>query len=121
MTAKVQYFCVKRSEDMSEQVREQLEIIKDSVLKAVPATAIYLFGSHAYGEPNEHSDLDVYVVVPDKNMCGIDMKIDLSSDISSKIDMPMDLLMGDKDSFDYRCGAPTLERKIFRNGVKVYG
>ncbi|MDR1051627.1 MAG: nucleotidyltransferase domain-containing protein [Deltaproteobacteria bacterium] len=31
---------------------------------AVDCDKIYLFGSYAYGEPTEDSDLDFYVVVP---------------------------------------------------------
>jgi len=40
-------------------------LIKESVLQAIPAEAIYLFGSYAYGTPNEDSDIDIYVVLPD--------------------------------------------------------
>ena len=46
---------------MNQQVQKELELIKESVLKTVPAEAIYLFGSYAYGTPTEDSDLDIYV------------------------------------------------------------
>ena len=44
---------------------EKLSSIKESVLKYVPARYIYLFGSYAYGNPTEESDIDIYVVTPD--------------------------------------------------------
>ena len=106
---------------MNEQVKNELEIIKESVLNAVPASAMYLFGSHAYGEPNNESDLDIYVVVPDKSMCDMDTRVNLSIDIRKRISKPIDLFIRDKNSFDYRISAPTLERKIYREGVKFYG
>ena len=106
---------------MSEQIKESLEIVKDSVLKAVPATAIYLFGSYAYGEPNADSDLDIYVVVPEKEMCSIDMHANIRDGLREKVTMPVDILLREESMFNYRVSAPTLERKILREGVKVYG
>ena len=44
---------------------EKLEIIKKAILNSVEAKYIYLFGSNAYGEPNENSDIDIYAVIPD--------------------------------------------------------
>ena len=106
---------------MNEQIKNELEIIKESILKSVPATALYLFGSHAYGEPTGDSDLDIYVVVPDKEMCNFDTRVNLSADIRKKISKSIDLLFGDEINFNNRARFPTLERKIIRNGVKFYG
>jgi len=106
---------------MSEQLKNNLEIIKDSVLRSVPATAMYLFGSHAYGEPNSDSDLDVYVIVPSKEMQNSEMHSEIFLDIHKKISMPIDLLLRDEKDFEYRRTAPTLERKIYREGIKFYG
>jgi predicted nucleotidyltransferase len=46
-------------------IDERITNIKESVLKFVPAKYIYLFGSYAYGNPTEESDIDVYIVTPD--------------------------------------------------------
>jgi predicted nucleotidyltransferase len=50
---------------LNHNITKELNIIKESVLKTVPAEVIYLFGSYANGMPNRDSDLDIYVVVPD--------------------------------------------------------
>jgi len=50
---------------MIEKISEKLEIIKKAVLDTVKAKYIYLFGSYAYGTPDENSDIDIYVVIPD--------------------------------------------------------
>ena len=48
-----------------ENFTEKIQTIKESILKNVAAKYIYLFGSYAYGEPTEESDIDIYVVTPD--------------------------------------------------------
>jgi len=106
---------------MTEQIKNNLEIIKDSVLKTVPATAIYLFGSYAYGTPTDNSDLDIYVVVPEKEMCRRDIRSNIILDIHKNDSMPVDLIFGDETNFNNRTRFPTLERKIYRDGVKIYG
>jgi len=106
---------------MTEQVKNNLEIIKDTVLKAVPATAIYLFGSHAYGEPNKDSDLDIYVVVPTKEMCDRNTRANIMVDFHKKSPVPIDLIFEEESNFNHRARFPTLERKIYREGIKVYG
>lgn len=46
-----------------EKISEKLEVIKEVILKKVPAKYIYLFGSYAYGEPTKDSDIDICVIV----------------------------------------------------------
>lgn len=50
---------------------------------------IILFGSHAYGEPNNDSDVDLLVVRPAKNMVNQAAKIRLALDY----DFPLDLIV----------------------------
>ena len=42
--------------------QEQIEAVKDKIVKEFDPEKIVLFGSYAYGEPNESSDLDLMVV-----------------------------------------------------------
>ena len=46
----------------------QLEEITRRLVAALKPTRVFLFGSHAYGRPNEHSDVDIFVVVPDQDV-----------------------------------------------------
>ncbi|MDR2531681.1 MAG: nucleotidyltransferase domain-containing protein [Oscillospiraceae bacterium] len=39
--------------------------IKDGILSAVNVEKLYLFGSYTNGTPNEDSDYDFYIVIPD--------------------------------------------------------
>ena len=105
---------------MSVNIQQDLELIKESVLQTVPAEAIYLFGSYAYGTPNDESDLDVYVVVPDD----VEDLGDLYGDVQllwRKRPIPLDLLMGRSSVFNRRKNGPTLERVIAEKGTMLYG
>jgi predicted nucleotidyltransferase len=50
---------------------------------------IILFGSHAYGEPDGDSDVDLLVIMPAKNMVNQAAKIRLALDY----DFPLDLIV----------------------------
>ena len=61
---------------MDTQIQMEIDIIKENILKAVPAEAIYLFGSYANGIPNEHSDFDFYVVIPNDGLRPVVFKLE---------------------------------------------
>ena len=107
---------------MEQSVQKDLDIIKEGILKAVPAEAIYLFGSYAYGTPNEHSDLDVYVVIPDsvqKNP--LDISAEIQSGLYKRLNLPLDLMVGKSSVFNRRRHEPTLQKLIAKDGVLLHG
>jgi len=107
---------------MEQSVQKELDLIKESVLKTVPAEAIYLFGSYAYGTPRADSDLDIYVVVPDDiPQNPLDISADIMTGLYKKIKTPLDLLVGRSSVFNSRKEAPTLQKTIARQGVLLYG
>jgi predicted nucleotidyltransferase len=106
---------------MDTEVEAQLNTIKETIIKTVPVEQIYLFGSYAYGEPNEGSDLDIFVVIPDGTGREIDVTIDLRKAIRGKKSMPVDLLVSSLSHFRDRIAAPTLEREIYEQGQLIYG
>jgi predicted nucleotidyltransferase len=77
---------------MDSKTTAQLNTITKTIVDTVPVEQIYLFGSYAYGEPNEDSDLDLFVIMPDGTGREIDITIDLRKAIRSKKSMPVDLL-----------------------------
>ncbi|MDR0324084.1 MAG: nucleotidyltransferase domain-containing protein [Treponema sp.] len=99
-----------------------LEEITQIIAKTVPVESIYLFGSYAAGTPNKDSDLDLYVVFKDEMpMRVLDALTEIHRAISPAHKMSMDILGAKQKRFDYCKIYATLERKIAREGVKLYG
>jgi predicted nucleotidyltransferase len=99
---------------------EKIDSIKDSILKIVPAKYIYLFGSYAYGNPTEESDIDIYLVTPDNiaNMMEIYTKIMV--DLSLKKIFFVDLLLNRESVFNTRKTENILEETICQKGKIIY-
>ena len=103
-------------------LQKELDLIKESVLQAVPAEAIYLFGSYAYGVPDDGSDLDIYVVVPDTvQQNPLDISAEIMTSLYKKIKIPIDLLVGKSSIFNSRKDSPTLQKTIVQKGLLIYG
>jgi len=107
---------------MDQKVQKELDLIKDSVLKTVPAEAIYLFGSYAYGTANKDSDIDIYVVIPDSLQAHpLDVGVAIRKSMRRKRRLPLDLLVGKSSVFNRRKQSLTLENTIAQDGVLLYG
>jgi predicted nucleotidyltransferase len=106
---------------MNASLKQQIDVIRDMIVDTVPVERIYLFGSHAYGQPREDSDLDLYVVVPDDLGRDIDIAIDIKKAIRAKETSPVDILVSSSSRFEKRMVAPTLERQVVERGELIYG
>ncbi|MBI5307124.1 MAG: nucleotidyltransferase domain-containing protein [Planctomycetes bacterium] len=99
---------------------EIIETVKDRLIKAYNPRAVYLFGSFAWGTPDEHSDLDLLVVIdssdekPYKRLLkGIDALTGLG--------IAKDLLVYTRTEFEELANdVSTLCHKIKQEGVKLY-
>jgi predicted nucleotidyltransferase len=103
-------------------IKSELDKLTQIIIDTVPVEQIYLFGSYAYGTPNEDSDYDFYVVLKDtvsireiEAMSAIDLA---TFRVRTK---PLDVLALKLNRFLYRKEQPTLERTITREGIKLYG
>lgn len=106
---------------MDAAASKELDSIKEAILDTVNANEIYLFGSHAYGTPHKDSDFDIYVVIPDDSMRPIEAMQKIGSAISRKDIRAVDIFVARESVFNQRKQLPTIERTIFREGVKLYG
>ena len=107
---------------MTEEIQAELETLKEIIIKTVPVEQIYLFGSYAYGTQNKDSDLDLYVVFKDEmEMRELDAITAISMAIYPVKKMSMDILGLKQNRFHIRKRYATLERKIAREGIKLYG
>ena len=106
---------------MNSQIQDELDFIKEAILQAVHAEAIYLFGSYVYGTPNGGSDIDIYVIVPDDTDDLSELYGDIQGLLRKKTLFPLDLLIGRSQVFNRRKNGPTLEGVIARKGELIYG
>jgi predicted nucleotidyltransferase len=107
---------------MDAAIQTELNKLKEIIINTVPVEQIYLFGSYAYGTPHKDSDLDLYVVLKDEvQLRDIEAAIKIRLAISEDQSMPLDLLVIKKSRYMERKTAPTLERKIAREGILLYG
>jgi predicted nucleotidyltransferase len=107
---------------MKKEMQAQLDTIKRIILETVPVEQIYLFGSYAYGTPQEDSDLDLYVVMKDDApLRPLDAMTLINHALWGHQSMPADILVNKKSRFQQRTSAPTLEQEIAEKGVVIYG
>jgi len=79
--------------------------------------SIILFGSHAYGEPDDDSDVDLLVIMPAKNMVNQAAKIRLALDY----DFPLDLIVRTPEYLEERLRMDDwFVREILSRGKVLY-
>jgi len=107
---------------MNNTIQAELDTLKEIIINTVPVEQIYLFGSYAYGTQNKDSDLDLYVVFKDEMpMRELDAIRSIRAAVYPIKKKPMDILGLKQNRFDDRKLYATLERKIAREGIKLYG
>jgi uncharacterized protein len=101
--------------------KEKIQEVINRLVETYQPLAIYLFGSYAWGEPNEDSDIDIMVIVDDK------VELTWSSFKKGKwairdMRITNDILVENKSVFKERASYPTnLEHQIAHKGIKLYG
>ena len=107
---------------MNASIQAELDKLKGIIVNTLPVEQIYLFGSYAYGTPHKDSDLDLYVVISDDvQMRELDAGLQIRFAIDRKKSMPVDIIAKKKSNFLSRLDDLTLERKVTRDGVLIYG
>ena len=82
---------------------------------------IYLFGSHAWGVPNEDSDVDLFVIVPESDQSPLERGLQARLCLR---DLPVakDILVQTQAEVDWATRVyASLESEILERGVRLYG
>ena len=75
--------------------KEKIELIRSLILNSVSKDTlkkIYLFGSYAYGNPTEESDIDICVII-ENNINRKDVFMDISLNLLKNKIIEFDLLV----------------------------
>ena len=87
----------------------------EAVAAAFKPQRIILFGSHAYGEPDEDSDVDVLVVMPKSRRVRRDTAVKIRLKVS--VDFPVDVLVRGESEVEQR----VRERDLFMTHITSQG
>jgi uncharacterized protein len=96
------------------------EMVRRLVAEFQPEKII-LFGSYAWGEPNDDSDVDLYVIVPGSDERPID-RMHRAYNCVSGLGMPVDVLVRTRAQVErYRNVYASLECEVLERGRVLYG
>ena len=107
---------------MEAQVSERIETLVNKLEEKFNIRQIFIFGSQAYGKPDEESDIDLCVITNLKNKRKIDVVREMRRELIDLISNSLDILVYSEKEFNERASLrSTLEYKILMDGIKVYG
>ena len=82
---------------------------------------IYLFGSHAWGEPSSESDMDLLVIISKSRQKPIQRAVRAQRSLRG-VKAPIDVLVKTRKEFErYVSVKASLEAQIAREGKLLYG
>lgn len=100
--------------------KEVIEEVKNRLVKAYDPVKIYLFGSYAWGTPNEDSDLDLLIVV-EKSTEKTYIRPFAAYDALFGMGISKDILVYTKEEFEkYSNNIASLCHKIKQDGELIY-
>lgn len=100
--------------------KDTIEEVKNRLIKTYNPIAIYIFGSYAWGHPDEESDLDLLIVVDKSDEKSYRRPIAGHMALRG-LDISKDIIVQTKEVFDHRSREiTTLEFKIKRDGKVLY-
>ncbi len=107
---------------MVTKMDKQLEVLKDTLTKKFGAKQIILFGSYAYGKPENESDIDLCVITDLKKRRKIEVIREIRRELIDLISNPLDILVYNEEEFNERAGLKnTFEHMIAKDGIRLYG
>jgi uncharacterized protein len=105
---------------MKQLNKELLDQITNRLVNEFKPEKVILFGSHAWGNPNENSDIDICVILSSSNDRIVD-RIRRADCCLNGIKVSKDVLVKThKEMEEYREVAASLERKILLEGRVLY-
>jgi len=115
LSAKVILYAVKTIQPVL--LDEAVERLK----KEFQPEEIYLFGSHAWGMPNDDSDVDLMVIVRESSERPI-KRMQRAHHCLGNLEMSKDVFVQTRAEFDrYRHLRASFQHQILQRGRKLYG
>jgi predicted nucleotidyltransferase len=102
---------------------DKISFIRDFILDSVPKNTvkkIYLFGSYAYGEPDEDSDIDFCIII-DNSADEHDSYMRIAKEFLHKDILPSDVLVYTEKKFYGTDNPIDVFHTIVKKGKLLYG
>ena len=100
--------------------KEPLEVIVHRLVEGLQPEQIILFGSYAYGQPSEGSDLDIMIIVPESSEPAHRREQKAYACVGA-IGVPKDLLVLTREEFEKQARVVTsLARRVKEKGEVLY-
>jgi len=104
---------------MNIQFNEAIKTYIDKISSDKDVSQIYLFGSCAYGEPHEKSDIDLMVVIDDA-LHTVKKSTTLRKKLRGHRTVPMDMLVNRISDFEKSQSFPSIQKNIKEQGLLLY-
>jgi predicted nucleotidyltransferase len=106
---------------MPQNIKDEINSLVEKIKNVTSVDRIFLFGSYAYGEPKEESDIDLCIITNRTNVRKRDLIKSIRKSISKVATIPVDILVYEKNEFNERAVLKsTIEHKIVCEGVSIY-
>ena len=106
---------------MSADVESILQEMTRRLVAEFQPRQIILFGSHAWGQPNEDSDVDLFVIVPEDDQSRTERELRARRCLRD-LYVSKDILVQTQGEVDRAtCVYASLESEILEKGVRLYG
>ena len=103
---------------MSEAVKVELDRYVEFISSLAGVLQIYLFGSHANGEPQETSDIDLMIII-DNNLDPFKTAYKIRRGLT-ETDLVLDIVVNRKSAFEEASRTSSFQKSIMENGVLLY-
>lgn len=105
---------------MTEIDRASIEEAVERLRDGLSPHAIFLYGSYAYGEPDEDSDVDLLVVMEELEAPSYDLEAE-AYHLLSGLCFPAEIRVVSRESFEERAEwVSTIEREVDERGIELY-
>lgn len=100
---------------------EQINDVAQRLIREYNPISIYIFGSYAWGTPNEDSDLDLMIIVEHSDDLKPHLRTVPGYMALRGVGIPKELIVLTKDEFEERCSDENrLAYQVYKRGKCIY-
>jgi len=103
---------------LNDSIKSALDTYTSYISSLNGVLQIYLFGSHAYGTPDDFSDIDLMVVIDD-NLDVLKTAYKIQRGLANRV-VPLDVLVNKESAFYEAAENTSLQAHIIKEGTLLY-